>query len=328
MENLSGIKQDDLYRAAQCLKSGNLVAFPTETVYGLGADATNPESVSRIYSVKGRPANHPLIIHASSLKLMEKWARDIPEFAFKLAKAFWPGPMTLVLPRSILAKDFITGSQETVGFRIPGNKHALNLLENFESIGGLGVAAPSANRFGAVSPTSALDVQSDIGKYLTEKDMILDGGDCEIGIESTIIDCTKSVPLILRPGAINPKKILITTGLVSKYKTKYKGRGSIRVSGMLKNHYAPNAQIILNGSPALGDGFIALHDISTPVGAIRLSSPRNSTEFAKILYRSFRLGDLMHLNRIIVIPPVEDELSIAILDRLEKASYKDKFDRN
>ena len=322
MEYVSGIKQVDLSRAAQCLKSGNLVAFPTETVYGLGADATNPESVSRIYTVKGRPANHPLIVHASSLKLIDKWARDIPEYALKLAEAFWPGPMTLVLPRSILAKDFITGSQETVGFRIPRNKHALNLLKNFESIGGLGVAAPSANRFGAVSPTSALDVQSDIGNYLNEKDMILDGGDCEIGIESTIIDCTKCVPVVLRPGAINSKMISSATGLGLEYKNKSRGKGNIRVSGMLKNHYAPNAKIMLKAPLAPGDGFIALYDLSTPVGAIRLASPKSSAEFAKILYRSFRLGDAMHLKRIIVIPPIGDELSIAILDRLEKASYK------
>jgi len=322
MEYVSDVKQGDLIRAAQCLKSGNLVAFPTETVYGLGADATNPESVSQIYAVKGRPANHPLIVHISSLKLIDKWARNIPDYAFTLAEVFWPGPMTLVLPRSILAKDFITGSQDTVGLRIPANNYALKLLSNFEIIGGLGVAAPSANRFGAVSPTSAFDVQSELGDYLNENDMIIDGGECEIGIESTIIDCTKRVPLILRPGAINSKMISGATGLESSYKNENNERHNLRVPGMLKNHYAPNTQIILNGFPTSGDGFIALNNISTPVGAIRLASPNNSAEFAKILYRSFRLGDEMHLKRIIVIPPKKDELSVAVLDRIEKASYK------
>jgi len=322
MEYVSDVKHGDLIRAAQCLKSGNLVAFPTETVYGLGADATNPESVSQIYAVKGRPANHPLIVHISSLKLIDKWARNIPDYAFTLAEVFWPGPMTLVLPRSILAKDFITGSQDTVGLRIPANNYALKLLSNFEIIGGLGVAAPSANRFGAVSPTSAFDVRSELGNYLNEKDIIIDGGECEIGIESTIIDCTKRVPLVLRPGVINSKMISSATGLESLYKNENNERHNLRVPGMLKNHYAPNAQIILNGFPTSGDGFIALNDISTPVGAIRLASPTNSAEFAKILYRSFRLGDEMDLKRIIVIPPKKDELSVAVLDRIKKASYK------
>ena len=202
MEIISNPTQDEIKKAAQALKDGHLVAFPTETVYGLGADAINENAVSRVYSVKARPTDHPLIVHISSINQLGKWAIDIPEYAIKLAKEFWPGPMTLILKRSEIAKDFITGSQENIGVRVPSHPVALALLSEFEKLGGLGIAAPSANRFGAVSPTTANAVISEVGKFLSEKDLVFDGGQCSVGVESTIIDCTRSKPIVLRPGAV------------------------------------------------------------------------------------------------------------------------------
>jgi L-threonylcarbamoyladenylate synthase len=188
--------------SAAGLIKGDLVAFPTETVYGLGADATNKDAIARIYKVKGRPLGHPIIVHISSISNLDKWARNIPEYAVNLARAFWPGPMTLILPRTDLAKDFITGSQDNVGIRIPSHTVALALLKEFEDQGGLGIAAPSANRFGAVSPTSATAVEIELADFLSENDQILNGGPCLVGVESTIINCTQDKPSILRPGAV------------------------------------------------------------------------------------------------------------------------------
>ena len=187
--------------AAASLVNGNLVAFPTETVYGLGADATNKDAVARVYEVKSRPVGHPLIVHISSIEHLNKWAKDIPDYAIELARAFWPGPMTLILPRTDLAKDFITGGQDNVGVRVPSHTVALELLKEFEAQGGLVVAAPRANRFGAVSPTTATAVEIELADFLSKNDQILDGGPCSVGIESTIINCTQKNPTILRPGA-------------------------------------------------------------------------------------------------------------------------------
>ena len=163
---LSNCSVDSLATAAQSLIDGHLVAFPTETVYGLGADATNQSAVARIYEVKGRPADHPLIVHIADLKYLDQWISEIPAYAIELARSFWPGPMTLILNRSELAKDFITGNQNTVGIRIPDNSIALGLLEAFHQKGGTGIAAPSANRFGQVSPTTAAAVEEELSKYL------------------------------------------------------------------------------------------------------------------------------------------------------------------
>ena len=230
---LSNCSADSLAQAAMKLLAGSLVAFPTETVYGLGADATSERAVARIYEVKGRPADHPLIVHIADMQDMVTWAGDIPTYAISLARDFWPGPMTLVLPRSDVAKDFITGAQETVGLRVPAHSLALGLLNEFKKIGGLGIAAPSANRFGQVSPTTAIAVQEEIGQYLLENDLILDGGPALVGVESTIIDCTGDVPRILRPGAITVEMIQESTGLtVASNETS-----EIRVSGSLENTF-------------------------------------------------------------------------------------------
>jgi L-threonylcarbamoyladenylate synthase len=207
MTIISNCTASALKDAAASLIAGNLVAFPTETVYGLGADASNQQAVARIYEVKGRPNNHPLIVHISSINNLDKWAKDIPEYAVKLARAFWPGPMTLILPRTDLAKDFITGGQDNVGIRVPAHTVAIPLLKEFEAQGGCGVAAPSANRFGKVSPTCANDVKAELSDYLKSDDLILDGGSSLVGIESTIINCTNSIPSILRPGAITAAMI-------------------------------------------------------------------------------------------------------------------------
>jgi L-threonylcarbamoyladenylate synthase len=306
--------------AALALKEGHLVAFPTETVYGLGADATNKKSVARIYEVKGRPTDHPLIVHISSMELMDKWASEIPEYAIKLAKAFWPGPMTLVLKRTELAKDFITGSQETVAMRVPSHTLANQLLKEFESLGGYGIAAPSANRFGKVSPTNAAAVEAELLKFLSNADRILDGGASKVGVESTIIDCTSALPTILRPGDVTVE--MIEEVLDIELDLGSASSKEIKAPGMLASHYSPNAKVYLSGTPSPGDGFIALSDLPTPAGAIRLASPKDNEEYAQILYNSLRSADSMGLKIVFVVPPNNQGVGVAINDRLEKASNK------
>jgi len=311
-----------ILEAVSKLKSGNLVAFPTETVYGLGADATNKEAVDRIYKVKGRPAGHPLIVHISSINQMDKWAKDIPEYGVKLARIFWTGPMTLILPRTDLAKDFITGGQDNVGIRIPSHTVALALLKEFEDQGGLGVAAPSANKFGAVSPTTATAVEIELAEYLSETDQILDGGPCVVGVESTIINCTQDKPSILRPGAISKEMIEDSLGIAIDSNISNSESTKIKVAGLLESHYAPNARVLLTGSPTLGDGFIALDSFATPTGALRLASPKTNKEYAQVLYEAFRLADFKGLRRIYVIPPTGDGIAVAINDRLSKSAFE------
>ena len=308
--------------AAAVLINGDLAAFPTETVYGLGADATNKDAIARIYKVKGRPEGHPLIVHISSLGNLDKWARDIPEYAVKLARAFWPGPMTLILPRTDLAKDFITGGQDNVGIRIPSHTVALALLKEFEDQGGLGVAAPSANRFGAVSPTTATAVEVELAEFLSKNDQILDGGACIIGVESTIINCTQNKPLILRPGAVTKEMIEDTLGITIDLNTLNSNSVQIKAAGLLESHYAPNAKVFLTGSPTLGDGFIALDSFATPAGAVRVASPKTNEEFAQVLYEAFRLADIKGLTRVFVIPPTGGGIAVAINDRLSKSAFE------
>ena len=317
---------DALREAARSLLAGNLVAFPTETVYGLGADACNAEAVARIYSVKGRPSDHPLIVHVSSMQHMEKWAKEIPVYAISLARDFWPGPMTLVLTRSALAEDFITGGQETVGIRVPDHVVALALLEGFESIGGKGIAAPSANRFGQVSPTTAAAVAEEIGEFLGSADQIMDGGACTVGVESTIIDCTGEAPRILRPGAITVQMIETSTGStlnngLDTLKTATQEPAiNIRVSGSLDNHYAPAAKVILDVVPVVGQGFIALAETETPAGVNRLAAPKSDDEFAQVLYAALRRADADGFSEVVVHQPSGDGIANAIRDRLKRAA--------
>jgi L-threonylcarbamoyladenylate synthase len=308
--------------AAAALLKGDLVAFPTETVYGLGADATNKDAIAKIYKVKDRPVGHPVIVHISSISNLDKWARDISEYAVNLARAFWPGPMTLILPRTDLAKDFITGSQDNVGIRVPSHTVALALLKEFEDQGGLGVAAPSANRFGAVSTTTASAVEIELADFLSENDHILDGGACLVGVESTIINCTQNKPSILRPGAVTKEMIEDTLGIFIDLHTSNSESVRIKAAGLLESHYAPNAKVFLTGSPSLGDGFIALNSFATPAGAIRVAAPKSNEEYAQVLYEAFRLADIKGLRRVFVIPPKGDGIAVAINDRLSKSAFE------
>ncbi len=315
---------DTLQVAARTLLDGNLVAFPTETVYGLGADASNKQAVARIYETKGRPSDHPLIVHVHSMQAMGEWAEEIPEYAIALARDFWPGPMTLIFKRSSLAQDFITGGQETVGIRVPDHVVALALLDAFHNLGGKGVAAPSANRFGHVSPTTAEAVSEELNQYLKSEDLILDGGPCAVGVESTIIDCTGDVPKILRPGAITGQMIAESTGLevVGQPSGDAAVDGNaIRVSGSLEAHYAPAATVVLDQSPVAGQGFIAMADVVAGDGVVRLAAPKTNDEFARVLYSALRAADEQGLETVVVTQPVGDGIAVAIRDRLKRAAF-------
>jgi L-threonylcarbamoyladenylate synthase len=316
MSLLSVCTTDTLKSAALAIKNGQLVAFPTETVYGLGADAINPQAVARIYEAKGRPADHPLIVHISSLDAMGKWARDIPEYAITLARDFWPGPITLVLKRSELAGDFVTGGQDTVGLRVPAHPIALALIREFNAIGGNGIAAPSANRFGAVSPTTAQAVDEELSAHLQSEDLILDGGPCLVGVESTIIDCTGPTPMVLRLGAITPLMIEESTGLVALESNP----AAIRVSGSLDSHYSPKAKVILDVVAVAGDGLIAPDQIPTPNGVVRLAAPSTIEEYARVLYQALRSADQKGLEVVVVLQPGGDGLAAAIRDRLQRSA--------
>jgi len=317
MEIITNPTQDEIKKAARALKNGHLVAFPTETVYGLGADATNERAVNRIYSVKGRPTDHPLIVHISSIDQLERWAIEIPDNAIKLAQTFWPGPMTMILKRSKLAKNFISGGMEYVALRVPAHLVANDLLVQFEKIGGLGIVAPSANRFGAVSPTSPDHVLNELKEYAESEDLILNGGACRIGIESTIINCTNALVSIIRPGAITSK--MISDILGDRYMNNQLSR-KIKAPGNLNRHYSPQAKILINEVPKIGEGLIAQNNFKTPKGVIRLLSPSNLEEYASGLYQAMRYGDELNLKTISIYMPENIGLGVAIIDRIKKAA--------
>jgi len=308
---LNNIKQ-----AAMGLKYGALVAFPTETVYGLGADAENEAAINRMYQVKNRPKDHPVIVHIADLDDVEFWAEDLPDYAIELMREFWPGPMTLLLHRSANVGNFLTGNQEVIGIRIPNHTLALTLLSEFKKVGGHGIAAPSANRYGAVSPTIASAVEMELKPYLHSDDLILDGGPCLVGVESTIIDCTTNNPRILRPGAITKEMIEASTGIsVQTPEGEF-----ARVSGSNEKHYAPKAKVEIATTANPNDGFIALKEIATPVGAVRLAQPVSLEDYARQLYSALRKGDDLGLNKIVIVPPDGDGLAIAIRDRINRAA--------
>jgi L-threonylcarbamoyladenylate synthase len=263
------------------------------------------------------------------------WAADVPAYAISLARDFWPGPMTLVVKRSALAADFVTGGQDTVGVRVPNHPVALGLLEAFARAGGKGVAAPSANRFGNVSPTTAQAVSDELRDYLADGDLILDGGPCDVGVESTIIDCTGDVPKILRPGAITAQMIGESTGLSVGGKFVYTDddlpgisvngeavdTNAIRVSGSLEAHYAPAATVVLDQSPVVGQGFIAMADVETGEGVVRLAAPKTHEEFARVLYSALRAADEQGLATVVVAQPAGEGIAVAIRDRLKRAAF-------
>lgn len=314
---LSNCSADSIRDAAAALKAGHLVAFPTETVYGLGADARNPEAVKRIYEVKGRPTDHPLIVHISSINQLEKWASEIQDYAISLAREFWPGPMTLILKRTDFAGDFITGGQETVGLRVPSDPIALALIQEFEKITESGIAAPSANRFGQVSPTCSQDVIDELGNYLASFDHILDGGNSSIGIESTIIDCTTKYPRILRPGFVTSGEIEYILGVPT---TNHGHLGVVKHSGSFEKHYAPKARVHIDREPLAGEALIALEAIKTPPNVIRISTPRTVEALAQTLYSSLRQVDNLGIKSVVVMQPAGEGLAEAVRDRVAKAN--------
>jgi L-threonylcarbamoyladenylate synthase len=314
---LSSCTADTIRDAAAALRAGHLVAFPTETVYGLGADARNPTAVKRIYEVKGRPSDHPLIVHISSINQLGKWASEIPDYAIALGRNFWPGPMTLILKRSEIVEDFITGGQVTVGLRVPSDSIAQALIQEFEKVSDSAIAAPSANRFGQVSPTSSSDVEEELGKFLDPRDRILAGGNSTIGIESTIIDCTGLIPIILRPGYVTKEDIYLKLGIQCNESSTIE---PTRFSGSFEKHYAPRCKVVIDGFGIGKAGFLGLKEVDTPEGLFRLASPETIDEFARVLYSSLREADNKGFDSIVVFPPDGDGVSYAIRERLTKAA--------
>ncbi|HTQ74926.1 MAG TPA: L-threonylcarbamoyladenylate synthase [Burkholderiales bacterium] len=304
--------------AAAILRRGGLVAFPTETVYGLGADASNPMAVARIYEVKGRPAAHPVIVHIADAEQLHRWAREIPEQAARLAARFWPGPLTLVLRRAPGVRDELTGGQDTIGLRVPGHPVALALLREF----GGGIAAPSANRFGRVSPTSAEHVLSDLNG---DVDMILDGGPCEIGIESTIVDLSRGRPVVLRPGRISENDIAQALGVASSPPDS----AAPRAPGALVSHYAPRRPLRLLGpgdSNVRGQGASARCAVMSfharPAGdasSLWIEASRNPQRYAHDLYANLRALDSSGCEEILVEDPPATLAWAAVRDRLSRA---------
>jgi L-threonylcarbamoyladenylate synthase len=308
---------DEVARAAQILRAGGLVAFPTETVYGLGADASSAAAVARLYAAKGRPAGHPVIVHFADADSAFAWAREVPEAARTLAAKFWPGPLTMVLKRSAKAKDFVTGGQDTVGLRVPSHPVARALLKEF----GGGVAAPSANAFGSVSPTDAIHVRADLGKKV---DVVLEGGASEVGIESTIVALSSGRPVLLRPGHVS-RSVLEE---VLKEKILEKGSDAPKHPGGLERHYAPRTPALLVPPHALdaeiarrGDG-VAVLAFSKPDERVEywLRMPKEPAAYAQRLYAALRELDSANCATILVEAPPETEAWNAVRDRLTRAA--------
>ena len=314
---------NDIAQAVTALASGKLCAIPTETVYGLAANALDESAVARVFAAKERPADHPLIVHVASASDVSEWITKLPQWAIDLTNAVWPGPLTIVGPRTALASNSVTGNQDTVAVRVPSHPIAQELLQQLKANGVKGVVAPSANRFGHVSPTSAAHVSADLGEYLaTNGDLILDGGDCQVGVESTIVLATGSQPVILRPGAVTAADIKRITGVEVSEETT----NAPRVSGALDSHYSPTAQVILitdasNIELESNAGFLAMAQTPTPSGLVRLATPATIEDFAHKLYSSLRAGDDLKLQTIYVVPPSGDGLAQAINDRLNRAAF-------
>jgi L-threonylcarbamoyladenylate synthase len=296
-------------RAVEVLRSGGLVAFPTETVYGLGADAANPEALRRLFAVKGRPTDHPVIVHVARAPQLDDLGRDVPDIAHALATAFWPGPLTLVVRRNgarVAAE--ATGGRDTVGIRVPDHPVALELLDAF----GGGVAAPSANRFGRVSPTTAQHVRDDLG---TDVDVVLDGGPSVVGVESTIVDVTGVEPVVLRVGGIDGEQLARVVGAPLVQRTT----GEIAAPGTLAAHYAPNARVELVAAAELGARADRLRSEGLTVGV--LEAPVAAADYARILYRQLRDLDGRGVDVILAVLPTDaDGIGAAVADRLRRAA--------
>ena len=307
----------EVQRAAEILKRGGLVAFPTETVYGLGADASSKEAVARLYAAKRRPTDHPVIVHFASAQAAFDWAREIPQAARTLAAKFWPGPLTMILKRSVKAGDFVTGGQDTVGLRVPRHPVAQRLLLAF----GGGIAAPSANRFGQVSPTTAEHVRQDLGK---DVDLVLDGGPSEVGIESTIVDLSGAQPVLLRPGQLSAAALEEALGA----RIESKQADSPRHSGGLERHYAPRTPAKLVPTHELDQQIARLKDKVAVLAFSRpdervdfwLRMPRDPAAYAQKLYAALRELDTARCEMILIEAPPEAPEWAGVRDRLVRAT--------
>ncbi|MCL2657972.1 MAG: L-threonylcarbamoyladenylate synthase [Betaproteobacteria bacterium] len=313
---------ETLIQAAALLRAGGLVALPTETVYGLGADASNPAAAAKIFAAKGRPADHPLIVHLADAQALPGWAREIPDAALALARAFWPGPLTLILKKAASVPNIVTGGQDTVGLRVPGHPVALALLRAF----GGGIAAPSANRFGRISPTTAQHVADELGNAV---DMILDGGACAVGIESTILDLSRGAPVILRPGAIGADAIAAVIGRRPELPSTAQGTPAPRVSGSLSAHYAPRTPLRLVEASELedrlrtagaGTAVIARRPPVAIPHTVWIAAPKEADAYAHDLYANLRALDASPAQLILVETLPADAAWDAVRDRLGRAA--------
>jgi L-threonylcarbamoyladenylate synthase len=316
-------------RAARLLREGQLVSFPTETVYGLGADARNAAAVQRIFAAKKRPADHPVIVHIADASFLPRWARSIPPDARALADAFWPGPLTLILPRAHAVGDVVTGGQDSVGVRVPGHPVAQELLAKFASIGGEGIAAPSANRFGRISATTAQHVADDFGEEIA---LILDGGPCQHGIESTIVAFTDGEATLLRPGALSVEDLARVLG----HPPRPAGAGAPRAPGTLATHYAPRTPARLMPSPELAAALAQLahpgahivvlaHSVAQPPDfeGTWFDAPSHDTAYAQQLYANLRALDALAADEIWIEAPPDGPGWHAVRDRLRRAAERD-----
>jgi L-threonylcarbamoyladenylate synthase len=307
--------------AAGLLSEGEVVAFPTETVYGLGADATNPEAVAKIFALKGRPADHPLIVHIASPGSLAQWVADVPRAASVLALRYWPGPLTMILKRSPLVPDAVTGGQDTVGIRCPSHPVAQELLREFARIGSGGVAAPSANRFGHVSPTTAAHVREELGNAL----VVLDGGACEVGLESTIVDLSRGAPVLLRPGAVTRAQLAAELGAEVLDADAH----APRASGTLAAHYAPRTALALVAPGEMGlelaqAANVAVMALREPAADVRvtywITAPNDPVRYGHDLYANLRRLDASGAKRIVVEAPPLVPAWEAVNDRLARAA--------
>lgn len=317
----------DFGRAVELLRAGELVAFPTETVYGLGADATNPAAVARIFAAKGRPADHPLIVHLAGHDAVDRWAEEVPAVAWELMEAFWPGPLTLILKKQAWVPSTVTGGQDTVGLRVPGHPVALELLRRFAADGEPGgIAAPSANRFGHISPTTAAHVGEELGDRVA---LILDGGPCTVGIESTIVDCSRGGPVILRPGHISAAHVEVVSGV----QPRLVAGGAPRVPGALEAHYAPQTPLRMVAGERLIDFLGAQRKQGARCGVIGHSQPPQAgvphlwrllsadpVAYAHDLYAALRDMDHADVALIVVEAPPDRPEWAAVTDRLRRAA--------
>ena len=313
---------EEIARAAAVLREGGLVAFPTETVYGLGADGSSPAAVRRLFRVKGRPPDHPVILHAASVNHVPEWVGGMPGYSVSLAGECWPGPLTLVLPRSPRVPDEVTGGLDTVGIRVPAERTAQALLRAF----GGAIAAPSANRFGGVSPTTADAVRAALGD---DVEVVLDGGPSRLGVESTIVDCSGPAPSILRLGGLSRERIEEIIG----HPIPVLDRGEIRAPGTLAKHYSPAARVVVVDDADLArrateqtsggarTGVIAskLPD-DLPPGAVVLGAPADADDYARSLYQWLHDADVAQLDVVLAVTPAEVGIGAAVADRLRRAA--------